>query len=90
MVSKRDNVPCWIGMEIMELTGKQALQHLAGLKQKFDSLYQQACEFDGVQVDEKFVVFSENNQFAQQCDNAWTQYVNAIQEYRTHKHVAIQ
>lgn len=76
--------------KLQERMNKHGLKYIVGLQNTVRALWRKACEFDGVTVDAKFVVFSDGNKFARFLDNAQTQLIEARDQYRVGGYVGLR
>lgn len=67
------------GFIAAERTG--SLQFLEDLSSACKSAYAAACKHDGIPLDTKFAVFSENNPFVPFINGGMTEYMQAKQDY---------
>ena len=75
--------------KLQERMNKQGLKYIAGLENTVRALWQKACEFDGIQFEAKFVVFSDGNKFAGFLNNAQLQLIEAREQYRAGGYVGL-
>lgn len=69
---------------------KQGLNHIRAIKYAMTRLWESACQFDGINPTTKFVVFSEDNKFAELLDKARGQHSEVVNQYRAGGYVGLR
>lgn len=77
-------------MSTQENINRTGQKYIDGLRSTRTQLWKQACEFDSIPVDSKFVVFSKDNKFAEFYNLSCLRLSEAIAQYRAGGYVGLK
>ena len=76
-------------MNLQEKLNNKARQTITAARNTVGQCWRQACEFDDIPADSKFVVFSDGNPYAKWYNLAMTEYLRLCREYENGGYVGL-